>query len=134
MTKLKLLKRLLLYPVGTIFTFYALLYKNLMDVLINLPDWFEKATDTSKRWRAEDRTMYWSLDSGLKLYSTMELHHKTDNDRHMVGNYFLTKQQARAAAAVLTAALAVVHGASVYDVDLHDKLHAASDLVTADES
>lgn len=48
----------------------------------------------SKRWRAEKWGTYWYVDRVCYICNEKEEKHKFDNHRHLIGNYFRTREQA----------------------------------------
>lgn len=50
-----------------------------------------------KRFRAEKKGVYWYVGSAMKVESMKEVFDNIDNYRHLIGNYYETKEQAELA-------------------------------------
>ena len=61
------------------------------------------------RWRAEKGGKYWVVASDLTSFPSEEKYYSSDNDRHMCGNYFRTREQAEAAADRINELLKQIH-------------------------
>lgn len=132
--KYKLLKDLCDYKAGTIFRyvetpagdksygpdgwhyyvsndtldFTSSAFRDLMAVLLNTPGWFEPIDETPRRWRARQGEEYWIATALGRVDSTAECGNYIDDDRHGIGNYFRTMEQAQAAADAIKAVLAYI--------------------------
>lgn len=131
MTRFKLLKDLPGYTAGTVFEYSDVSFvwllspirsheldQKLMGYVEDLlqrqktypdPDWFQPIDDKPERWRAEDGGVFWYMDdAGAVGYKHDEYWMTTDEERHKIGNYFRTEQQASKAAEALKAVLAYI--------------------------
>lgn len=51
-----------------------------------------------KRWRAEKDEWYWAITDATKPVRVVETNSSYDNDRHNIGNYYRTEEEAQAMA------------------------------------
>ena len=108
MKRYKLVKALPTFKIGTKFhisadgnlildsNFIVAYAKSTLEKFPNiLKDWFEEIPEL-KRWRAEYGETYWFLSDNGSLYFKTEDNNKIDNYRYLIGNYFKTKEEAKA--------------------------------------
>lgn len=85
-----------------------------------LEKFWEPAEEECKRWRAEDGEPYFYVNHDAEVLPSREDLCPVDNDRHRLGNYFQTKEEAQAHVNYLKAIAVVRDDAKGFEPDWSD--------------
>ena len=86
----------------------------------DVEEWLEEIKPEFKRWRAKDGEPYFYVNHDAGVLSSREDLCPVDNDRHRLGNYFQTKEEAQAHVNYLKAIAVVREDAKGFEPDWSD--------------